>query len=228
MNKKKKVVVLNGPPGCGKDTTSLFIHRRMWRTARSLPDQLEHLPARMNFKDHLFLVTALTFGVSHKKLISDNQNRRDLKDAPYFTHPKDGRVMTLREGLIHVSEDLIKPVFGRDYFGKKAGNAAAIALWHYGSVVFADGGFPDEFVGMVDRLPIGTEVHVVRLRRDGCTFEGDSRAYLTEEILLETGGYAAQAERLNIFFHDVENNGEPGDPAAHITTHILNGEQWNR
>ena len=213
----KRVLILNGPPACGKDTISTLIHRHAVLNKAAFGE----LPMRINFKDHLFLVTALMFHVSHKKLISDNQNRRDLKDAPYFTHPKDGRVMTLREGLIHVSEEVIKPVFGRDYFGKQAGKSASELLKHFNTVIFADGGFPDEFVGMTSLLADGTEVHVVRLHRDGCSFEGDSRAFLTREILETTNGFGKQNERLHVAFHDVENNVEPGYAAQHIVKHIL-------
>jgi len=85
-----------------------------------------------------------------------------------------------RSFLIHISEVLCKPYFGKEYFGTLAAGAIKKVL-QQSNAVFSDGGFPDE-INAVYRM-YGKSIVIVRLSREGYTFEGDSRDYVLEQDL---------------------------------------------
>jgi len=155
------IIILNGPPGCGKDTI-----------ANWLRDHAGY--AKTCFKHALYEATAGHYGIPVTEVIERNENR-DLKELPWH------QGLSVRQMLIHVSENEIKPKHGKDYFGRKA---AARLLGIDRSVVFADGGFIEELQPL--KLMFGDRVKVVRLVRDGYDFTGDSRSYLPDPDLVVT------------------------------------------
>lgn len=99
-------------------------------------------------------------------------NDRDKKEQPQ----KELGGLTYREFMIHISEDIMKPLYGDDVFGKRAAQVCVDALYFgHKNVVFSDGGFIDEVKALHEE---GLEVIVIRLHRDGYTFVGDSRRYI--------------------------------------------------
>ena len=148
----KRAIILNGPPRCGKDTLAAIISEDLGFTIHS-------------FKDTLYDETAKRYGVTREWILTDYEEN---KDSPH--EELSGK--TKREALIDTSENHIKVNFGSDYFGVKAAERAAANTM----VVFPDGGFESE-VGPVSAI---TETMVlVRITREGKSFEGDSRNYLT-------------------------------------------------
>lgn len=150
----RPIIILNGPPNCGKDTL-----------ADALVDK--DLAVKLQFKERLYTETAHYFGVdlSHFKYLATNRATKE-KYIPMLD-------CTPREALIHVSEDIIKPAKGNDFFGVALSRTVLHRPWAPAFVV-SDGGFEDELVPLHD---VG-KVVVVHVVRDGCTFEGDSRTYL--------------------------------------------------
>lgn len=157
-------VILNGPPGCGKDTLAEaigkynFIHR--------------------SFKKQLYIETARHFGVELEAFIAEatDRKRKEMPWFPLYQYTPQGnleRTLTPREALIYVSEELIKPTEGKDFFGKAAAEACLKDNVRW--AVFSDGGFEEEIEPLVEAFG---QVVVVRLHREGYTFEGDSRRYL--------------------------------------------------
>ena len=142
------IIILNGPPGCGKDTLAKML--------------MCHGFAHTEFKHDLYVKTAEFYSVSLLAFKERHKNR-ELKELPF----KQG--LSTRQMLIHVSENVYKPTYGQDYFGRLA---AARCAQIKGDIVFSDGGFPAEVT------PLGDDVLVIRLHREGFTFEGDSRNYL--------------------------------------------------
>lgn len=153
----KKVVILNGPALSGKDVAakemcSLFCG--------------EGIPSyHKQFKDRLIDITCAIYGISGCEW--DNLYTREGKEKPYS---KLGG-LTPRQALIHVSEDIIKPNFGPDFFGR----AAAQSLQE-GLNIFSDGGFIEEVRPLISVAGV-SNILIIRIFRDGYSFEGDSRNY---------------------------------------------------
>lgn len=153
----KRVVILNGPPQSGKDDGAKFLAERF---------NGHH----QEFKAQLFSLTKLIWNI--KDDAWDRMYERDLKEEP--TELLGG--MSPRGSLIHTSETVIKPNYGREYFGK-----CAARLLEDGVTFFSDGGFVEEVRPMLDT--IGEEnVLIIRLYRPGYTFEGDSRDWLPHNL----------------------------------------------
>lgn len=157
----KIAVVLSGPPGCGKDTiANIFVDTGFF--------------VKRQFKDVLYEHTAKHFKVDLDKFIH-YASERSLKDSKSLAG-LGGR--TPRQALIHVSEDIYKPREGSDYFGRVEASSVEEYFRRVDStsyVIYPDGGFPDE-LGAIDNSY--DCIFVVRLHRDGFSFEGDSRNYI--------------------------------------------------
>ena len=96
--------------------------------------------------------------------------------------------LSIREAMIYVSEVLIKPRFGEDYFGK----SRMLSMKNEGVYVDGSAAFIDELNPLIDEL--GQEnILLIRVYRDGYTFDGDSRGYIPDGIITNTV--------------DVDNNG---------------------
>lgn len=153
---KKSVVILNGPPFSGKDAGAEHLERL-------LPNA-----KKREFKSQLIRLTKVIHGISDEQW--DELYTREKKELP--SDLLDG--MSPRQALIKVSEQVIKPNYGKDYFGKFAAKTL-----EEGVNVFSDGGFVEEIVPVKDS--VGEEnTLVVRICREGCSFSGDSRSYLPD------------------------------------------------
>lgn len=147
------VVILNGPPGCGKDT---------------IADVFVKMGAqKLQFKDGLYKATAEVYGL-HEDFVKLISTKRDMKEVP---HPALGG-LSPRQALIHVSEDIWKPQYGSRVFGEMLSDSAV-----HDFVIVPDGGFQDE----LNAVEAVHNVTVIRLHRKGFTFEGDSRTYAEDK-----------------------------------------------
>lgn len=154
----KKVIILNGPPGCGKDTLS------------GIMDEIGGFYVH-SFKKPMFEIAEAMLGQASFREFMRLYNDRDTKDMPCDLLGG----MSPREFFIHISESFVKPIMGKQHFGDLASEGVHEALSH---VVFSDGGFPDEVKSLVFSKHSMYEVFLVRLHREGYTFEGDSRDYI--------------------------------------------------
>lgn len=158
------LIVLNGPAGVGKDTLGLRI-------------QEDVTPAKlMSFKTPLWDVAEAMLGKDKFELFCDMYHDRKTKELPL--EALGG--WSPRQFFIHISEKVLKPIFGEEYMGDRM-----LELYQEHQLELAgqlclvtDGGFPLELFPF---LRAGTPVLVVRLHRSGYTFEGDSRNYLQPE-----------------------------------------------
>lgn len=152
---RKRIILLNGPPGVGKDTLGTILSEECG------------LGTLCSFKTPLFKIALDVSGVSRIEWDTRYENRK-LKETPW--DKLNG--MTQREFLIKISEEWVKPTFGEDYFGQAASLQAANVD---GDCIFTDSGFPLE----VEPFKVaGYEVVLFRLYRKGYNFHGDSRDYL--------------------------------------------------
>jgi hypothetical protein len=181
-----KVVLVNGPIGSGKDTAADILCG-------------DTGAKKMEFKDHLYACTAILFNIPLDEL-KEMATDRTLKEIPtpkliipqhgynalYKVIDPEGKIMhdcaikdreiSPRQALIFVSEVLIKPNLGIEYFGRIAAENCYLER----GTVFSDSGFQHELDPIVDKF--GAEnVTIVQLERDGTSFEGDSRNYVERE-----------------------------------------------
>ena len=211
MVSKKTVVIFNSPPNSGKDIAAQYL-RGYFQTGTILA-----------FKDELYKDTAEYFNIDVEDLILYHADR-ELKEIPDLMFGKfqseslkqyffgllyvigvllnNKYLMSLgyyssRQALIHVSEDIVKPEKGKDYYGKKLVEKIENSSERF--YFIPDSGYVEEAAMVADK---GYNVHIVHLERSGATFEGDSRKLLNKE---DFKGYS------NIKFTIVDNNGSLDD-----------------
>lgn len=106
--------------------------------------------------------------------------------------------LSIREAMIFVSEVMCKEKFGLDYFGV----ARANSVRHAEVIVDGSTGFVEELPPLIEKL--GQEnILLIRVHRNGCTYDGDSRNYIPDGVIHNTididnnsslGGYFNQVE----------------------------------
>ena len=154
-----KVIIFNAPPDTGKD----YLTDRLVANGGGAYYKAE-------FKKRLKTIVMAVYGLSEEE--HTFFYLRENKDKKF--ERLGGK--SIRECYIEVSEDVIKPFYGKDYFGK----AAVDSLVEGGVNLFSDGGFPQELVPLVEAVG-GANVLVVRLKGVG-SFLGDSRDFLDSSL----------------------------------------------
>ncbi len=155
------IFIVNGPPGSGKDEACIYFA------------SLGYIHS--SFKRKLIEETVEYFDVTTDWFLT-GYDIRLIKERP--EEKLSG--LSRRQALIHVSEDLIKPRYGNDYFGKMA--AADLVLEK--NYCFSDGGFVEELVPIINKL--GAEnIILIQLTREGCDFTSDSRRYINGNLIKE-------------------------------------------
>lgn len=169
MYENSIAIAFNGPPGSGKDFAVEHLQNIFSQ------ESTHHL----RFKDKLYELTKLIYHFEESDseefltLVTD----RKLKDlgSPRFNG------LSPREALIHVSEDIIKPNFGNDYFGNALVSKAKSIIEErnkkgktFNLFLISDSGFISEFEPLCKQIPTA----LIRIHRDGHDFSGDSRKYI--------------------------------------------------
>ncbi len=162
-----KVIFVNGPPRSGKDTVGEIIQTivpgsRCIKMAHALKVGTHALFRTLHNR-----LTPATLATTLQ-----DDTYEDMKDVrmPLFY----GK--TPREAYIDVSEKLIKPMFGEDFWGKIVADRIAenpmVKVW-----IITDSGFEPETRPIIQQ--VGAEnCLLIRMHREGCDFSSDSRAYL--------------------------------------------------
>lgn len=198
----KKIILFNGAKGCGKNFAIDYLVSRGYKI-----DYAE-------CKGKLHELTIAFFRVPEEYYwnLYEDRSRKELPD-PVFRlfitieqfnnlkevlkgkfaagntityYPADHRVgldLSIREALIFTSECIAKPTFGKDYFGK----ARADKILHGENDLYVDSscGFFEELPPLIET--IGQEnILLLRIHREGCTFEGDSRSFIEDGVINNT------------------------------------------
>ncbi|MEK0324104.1 MAG: hypothetical protein QQN63_00215 [Nitrosopumilus sp.] len=152
------LLLLNGPPQCGKDTLGDFIE--------------EHIDASISLKfaqpirDHIVNLLCL----------DDEREIENLKNTPMEIF--NGR--TVREEMIYFSENYMKPRFGDGIFGDIL--VRTIDMWysdlHTDLIIVTDSGFDGEAITLI-KSGLFDKIYLCKLYREDCSFDTDSRNYLT-------------------------------------------------
>lgn len=169
-----KVVFVNGPPRSGKDTVGQLI--KTDRKGRDLgPTCLEKFAhaVKRAVHDRLGLKQAEHDPRPGRPLPADYyEQRKDEVGIPGFPDGKSPRDM-----YIEFSEDIAKPAHGDDVFGQFLLGRLVRKIGDNEMVVITDSGFRPEAECIVEHY--GAEnCLLIRLERDGSSFEGDSRDYI--------------------------------------------------
>lgn len=159
------IYIFNGPPGAGKDEACIFFKEKGFK--------------HLSFKYELFKQVFLYFNID-KEWFMNGYDNRETKEQP----EERLQGMSRRQAMIHVSEDIIKPKYGKEFFGQQL--ASQLKQEEYYCV--SDGGFSEELHPIINT--IGAEnILIVQLGRNGYDFSSDSRRYfdgeLVEEYILE-------------------------------------------
>lgn len=165
--KNKKLIIFNGPPSSGKDEACKYITENA-----NAVSSIVHI----TFKQKLTHLTQVIFGVTPEwwEPLYTESGKNIPRDE------LDGK--SQRDALIFVSETIIKPTMGKEYFGKATIKDIVKALDNGHSAVISDGGFIEEMIAIDNEPRINKDdVLVVRCHREGYDFSGDSRSFVNAE-----------------------------------------------
>lgn len=188
------IILFNGPPGSGKDAAADYFKDRGFK--------------HLSFKYQLYQETIKYFGVDTKWFMDGYKDREEKERKSAFLNH-----MSRREAMIHVSEDIIKPKHGLDYFGKQVANEIDLSK----DYCISDGGFIDELLPVINK--VGSDNFVlVQLTREGHDYSSDSRRYLEGKLCHEyVNHFKTEIERKYVLPHTfdvkmyrIHNNGNIG------------------
>lgn len=151
------VIILNGPPGSGKDTL-----------ADHMVENYRSCTAHMRFKTALNRIVCAIYGITDKMLESIAATEKEVPSEIF-------KGLSLREAQIFVSEEIIKPNYGKHFFGKAL--VSEVLSSPVNNIFVSDGGFYEEIEPILERKE-DINLILVRLFRDGHDFSRDSRNYL--------------------------------------------------
>jgi hypothetical protein len=154
-----KVVILNCPKRSGKDAVGLYLKDV------GLPVEL------VSFKEKLIEIALCVSMIPKQEW--DQRYEYD-KEVPW---DKLGG-LSQREYLIKISEDWVKPVHGKDYFGKALVEKVKSFNDNNLFYIVTDGGFNEETQTVIDAFGINN-VMIMQWCRNGSNWDGDSRNWVT-------------------------------------------------
>lgn len=163
-----KIIITNGPPRSGKDTMCGLIREGI--TGCDL------IP--LSYKKTLYVGVARRYGLSVEAVYQMNADTL-IKDEPSDLF--GGK--SVRQALIFESEEVIKKEYGPQGVAiqtfKLLEEEYGIERLKNAVLYCSDGGFNSELFAAYDYFGIGVEdVYILRMLREGCSFEGDSREFL--------------------------------------------------
>tara|TARA_R100001460_G_scaffold27881_9_gene55944 strand:+ start:3937 stop:4515 length:579 start_codon:yes stop_codon:yes gene_type:complete len=167
------LLFLNGPPRCGKDTAGMI-----------LGEHHGHL-ATMKFSAPLKRATHGLFAGLHMML----PDTPWVDEPSFFEAEKDDPVdiffeLTPRDAYISTSELLCKTLFGGSFFGELMVQRLQRMAKPPQIVAFTDCGFDEEVKPVIDWAG-KINCTLIKIARDGCDFDSDSRGYLKQSMFGE-------------------------------------------
>lgn len=165
------IYLMNGPPRAGKDLAGRML-------GQMLPGKNRILKFASILKVATHAVAAIMAGGKQMAPPDHYENVKDDRHPDFFGAKP-------REAYILMSEDFCKAAFGKRIFG--------IALLEQikklledeenapDNLIITDCGFKEEIEVLVKALGEDHEFHLIRMHRDGCNFDTDSRSYLHGE-----------------------------------------------
>lgn len=175
MAETKRAILLNGPPGSGKDLSAVIIRNFLLGKFSTKKDFFR--PELIKFADPLKAATHQLLCIPHgceyyeKEFGNEWKNKEQIE---FFNK-------TPRSEYIALSEEYAKKRHGDDVFGKLAARRIQLSK-AANTFIFSDGGFPEEAEPIINYLGIDN-VGLIELSRNDCSFDGDSRNYISSNLL---------------------------------------------
>lgn len=161
---KPRIILLNGPAGSGKDSIGKEI----------LNQGLTYSKIR-KFAEPLKRAVSAFFNLTPAEydFYFETYEGKNTRSYRFFG-------LTPREWLIKFSEDYAKVNGGKDVFGVLLADEIEKDFKEgYETIIVTDSGFQDEALALLRKFDGKADVLIVRLHRNGYTFAGDSRGYIT-------------------------------------------------
>jgi hypothetical protein len=157
------ILGFSGPPYCGKDTIATQIQSLLHET---IDVDIMHLaePMREMGMNLLGLSPELNIAYADAK----------KKPQPLF-YTQEGTHDNLRQFMIWMSEQCIKPKYGKDFWARKL--SFDYGEWDNGLLLVPDFGFNEEIEFFEGEIGFDN-VATVQLYRSGTDFSNDSRSYV--------------------------------------------------
>ncbi len=170
-----KIVIANGPPGSGKDTSIASLVEGLNFKGRAF---------ELSYKTTLYQEVAKRYNLEVDYVRSLNENR-ETKEVQMDCF----NGLSVREALISESEDHIKPTLGEDGVAKLTLDALLKEIQPEPNesilLMNSDGGFNVEVDYVKSRLGLHSEqLFIIRLLRNGCSFKNDSREFIRNPNLI--------------------------------------------
>lgn len=168
-----KIIFLNGAPHSGKDTAANLLVKHF----RSSTD---YYPLHLKFASPLKKAAHALFGMEY--------HAEDAFEGEKETKTPQFAGYSPREVYIAISEQLAKPLWGKDFFGKMFVNHLQryrrlyreLADFRHRNlvVICSDCGFLEEILPAIKAFGAQNCI-LIKVTRDGCDFKNDSRGYVS-------------------------------------------------
>lgn len=149
----KKIIFLNGPPGCGKDTIANLLVEK-------------YNGVNLKFAQPVRNAVCGLFDISDDEL--DNIKNNHIDNSYY----------RIRDAMIDISENIIKPKISRDWFGIALLNTIKKYYTNVDLIVVSDLGFIREFEVIYKDLKDLYDIELWKIYRPNTSFLNDSRSYI--------------------------------------------------
>lgn len=156
-----QIILFNGPPGAGKDT-AVAAYEALGRRYNT---------ERRKFASAVKIGAHALFGLFNDR---GQPYPADTFEAVKNQPRDEFWGMSPREAYIWYSEEVMKPKFGPGIFGRIEARKLKPGRIH----LFSDSGFAPE-AEEIAAIAGRRNMFLVRLYREGCTFEKDSRSYIS-------------------------------------------------
>lgn len=184
----KKIILLNGCPGVGKDFGADFIVNNFKGAKKD------------KFARVLKERTHALYGFPSR----GHDYYENVKETP----TEDFFGLTPRQAYIAVGEVYFKPTHGKHIFGKVL--SKELDKYDWDIIVISDFGFVEEAEVLIEKY--GKEnIILIRIERDGHSFQGDSRNYIQLDpsicnITITNNGGQEYLDILDCIVKDTINN----------------------
>lgn len=199
MQKFKNIIILNGPPRSGKDTIAKLIP--------TLTKEIVYQHEK--FSDPLKAAVHALWEIP-KEIVNRYE---ELKDIPL----SELRGKTLRRCYIDMAEKLAKKEYGNTFFGQSL--CRKLKPREADVAIISDGGFAEEIIPLYSLVKVPSDICLVRLYRDGYSFEMDSRDYIQPEDFL--WNFDLKSEGFPYIFDVTNKEGDPESAAGYIAAKCL-------